>query len=176
MEIKEFKNLFTFRMNDEVFNVVKTEVFHLSESFEPLREFTSDDVKTAYKANAEDVDFIKKVVETIPTMRAKGVFISDETVSRLNIRWIFIQQMTVIISKLRKLADKLETANTIALSEGYTLSVVVQDAVASAVNQSVEGALTIYNDIAETKTRSIRATETRKKNDTAKKKAERALK
>lgn len=172
MEIKEIRNLFTFRMTDEVFNVVKSEVFHLSEVYEPLREFTIDDVKAAYKANAEDGDFINMVVEKIPAIRAKGVLISDEIATRLTLKWIFIQQMTVIISKLRKLADKLETATTIALSEGYSLSNIVHEAVGSAAKQNVEGALTIYNDIAETKTRAIRAADTRKKNDAAKKKAE----
>ncbi len=172
MEIKEIKNLFTFRMTDEVFNVVKSEALHLSEVYEPLREFTADDVKAAYKANAEDTDFIGIVVEKLPTIRAKGVLISDETAARLTIKWVFIQQMKVIISKLRKLADKLETATTIALSEGYSLSNLVHEAVGSAAKQDVEGTLTIFNDIAETKTRAIRAAETRKKNEAAKKKAE----
>ncbi len=172
MEIKEVKNLFTFRMTDDIFNVVKTEVLHLSEVYESLREFTSDDVKSTYKANAEDGEFIGTVVEKLPAIRAKGVLISDETVARLTLKWVFIQQMTLIISKLRKLADKLETATTIALSEGYSLSNLVHEAVGSAVRQEVEGTLTIYNDIAETKKRALRAAETRKKNEAAKKKAE----
>ncbi len=172
MEIKEVKNLFTFRMTDEVFNVVRTEVLHLSEVYEPLREFTSDDVKATYKANAEDGDFISMIVEKLPAIRAKGVLISDDTVARLTVKWIFIQQMMVIVSKLRKLADKLETATTIALSEGYSLSNLVHEAVGSAARQEVEGTLTIYNDIAETKKRAIRADETRKKNEASKKKAE----
>ncbi len=172
MDIKEVKNLFTFRMTDEVFNVVKSEVMHLSEAYESLREFTTEDVKSSYKANTEDVEFISTVVEKLPAIRAKGVLVSDDTVARLTLKWIFIQQMTVIVAKLRKLADKLETATTIALSEGYSLSNIVHEAVGSAAKQNVEGTLTIYNDIAETKTRAIRAAETRKKNEAAKKKAE----
>ena len=171
MEIKEIKNLFTFRMTDEIFNVVKTEVLHLSEVYEPLREFTPTDIKTSYKANAEDGEFISMVIDKIPAIRAKGVLISDETVSRLTLKWVFIQQMTLIISKLRKLIDKLEKANSIALSEAYSLSVVIHNAVGSAVHQEVEGTSTMHNEIADTKKRAKRTASTRKKNDAAKKKA-----
>jgi hypothetical protein len=170
MDIAQVKNLFTFRMSGDVFATVKAEVMHLSDVYESLTDFTADDLKAAYKANAEDADFIKSVAESIAVARAKGILVSEETAARLLLKLTFIQQASIIVAKLRKLADKLEAANTIALAEAYTLSTVVHDAIGNAAKQSIEGAATLHTEIAEQKTRAIRKAETRKKNEAAKRK------
>ena len=174
MEIKVIKNLFTFQMSEKIFSDIFSQVTQLFDAYEPLTSFTSDDIKNSYKTNAEDTDFVKAVAERLPTIRAKGILISDETVARLTLKWVFIQQMTLIIGKLKKVVAKLEAANTIALGEAHSLSVLIQDTVRGAASQGIDGAETIFNEISENKTRAIRTAAVRKKTESVRKKTEKA--
>ena len=173
MEFKEIKNLFTFQMTEAVFSVVLSEVSHLTEVYEPLKTFTSDDLKTAYSASNEDLEFINAVIERVPAIRAKGILVTDETFSRLKLKAIFAGQMILIASKLRKLADKLETAFTISLAEAYSISVTIHDSVGVSARQGVAGTATIAEEILDSKTRALRTAETRRKNEAAKRKEDR---
>ena len=172
MEFKEIKNLFTFQMTEAVFSVVLSEISHLTEVYEPLKTFTSDDLKTAYNANNEDLEFINAVIEKVPAIRAKGILVTDETFSRLKLKALFAGQMLLIASKLRKLADKLENAFTISLAEAYSISVTIHESVGVSARQGVAGAATIAEEISDSKTRAIRTAETRRKNEAAKRKEE----
>ena len=176
MTFKEIKNLFTFSVAEKIFTTVSEEVNHLSDVYEPLREFTPEDVKNSYKANVEDADFIGKIVEKLPAIREKGILVTDLVAAQLSIKWVFIQQMGFILIKLKKLVSKLETAHTIALAEGYALGILVHEAVINAGNQGTEGITSMSTEIAESKTRAIRAAQTRKKTEAAKNKAEKEAK
>jgi hypothetical protein len=141
---------------------------------EPLKQFTADDIKAAYSTSTEDLEFVDAVIERLPAIQSKKILVSPDIVSGLMLKRKFIKGNRPVVTALRKLADKLESGETIAMSEVYNFAVAVHEAVGNAIIQKVEGALTLYNDIGELKLRAVRAAETRRKNEVAKKKAEKA--
>jgi hypothetical protein len=173
-EIKEVKDLFTFQMTDATFETVEASIESLVAAYEPLRQFTPDEIKAAYNANTEDLLFVDEVIKKLPAIRAKNILVGDNITMGLMNKRKFVTQNKLTAVALRKLANKLDSGDTIAMSEVYNFAVAVHDAVANAVNQKTEGALTLYNDIAETKLRAVRAAGTRKKAENAKKKSEKA--